>query len=165
VGKKAESHKSTDGGKTWTELSNGLPDGVTGKIGLAISPQNPDYVYAAIELIRRSGGVFLTKNQGASWEKMSDAVSGATGPHYYQELYASPHDFGTIYLVRRSNANFLVIMERTFNQLSTDATHSDSHSLNFIEDEPDFLLLGMTVEIYETLDGTKTWRYIENLVH
>jgi photosystem II stability/assembly factor-like uncharacterized protein len=161
-GEKGGVHKSTDGGKTWTELTKGLPDGVTGKIGLAISPQNPDYVYAAIELIRRSGGVFLTKDQGASWEKMSDTVSGATGPHYYQELYASPHDFGTIYLV---DVRMQVSHDhgKTFNQLNTDATHSDSHSLNFIEGEPDFLLLGTDGGVYETLDGTKTWRYIENL--
>lgn len=92
-------HKSTDGGKTWTELKKGLPGGIKGKIGLAISPQNPDYVYAAIETIRRKGGVYTSTDRGASWKKMSDAVAGATGPHYYQELYASPHDFGTIYLV------------------------------------------------------------------
>ncbi len=161
-GEKGGIHKSTDGGKTWTELTNGLPSGVTGKIGLAISPQNPDYVYAAIELIRRTGGVFLTKDKGASWEKMSDAVSGATGPHYYQELYASPHDFGTIYLV---DVRMQVSTDhgKTFTILNTDATHSDSHSLNFIANEPDFLLLGTDGGIYETLDGTKTWRYIENL--
>ena len=161
-GEKGGIHKSTDGGKTWTELQNGLPSGVTGKIGLAISPQNPDYVYAAIEQIRRSGGVYLTKDQGASWEKMSDAVSGATGPHYYQELYASPHDFGTIYLI---DVRMQVSYDhgKTFSLLNTSATHSDSHSLNFIEGEPDFLLLGTDGGIYQTLDGTKTWRYFDNL--
>lgn len=155
-------HKSTDGGKTWSELTNGIPSGIKGKIGLTISPQNPDYVYAAIELIRRSGGVFLTTDQGASWEKMSDAVSGATGPHYYQELYASPHNFGTIYLV---DVRMQVSYDhgKTFSLLNTDATHSDSHSLNFIADEPDFLLLGTDGGIYETVDGTKSWRYIKNL--
>ena len=161
-GTKSGIHKSEDGGKTWKELSNGIPGGIKGKIGLAISPQNPDYVYAAIELIRRTGGVFLSKNQGASWEKMSDAVSGATGPHYYQELYASPHDFGTIYLV---DVRMQVSHDhgKTFSLLNTEATHSDSHSLNFIADEPDFLLLGTDGGIYETVDGTKSWRYLKNL--
>lgn len=155
-------HKSTDGGKSWTELTNGIPAGIKGKIGLAISPQNPDYVYAAVELIRRTGGVFLTKNQGASWEKMSDAVSGATGPHYYQELYASPHDFGTIYLV---DVRMQISLDhgKTFSLLDTEGTHSDSHSLNFISDEPDFLILGTDGGLYETVDGTNNWRYIKNL--
>ncbi|WP_439475023.1 VPS10 domain-containing protein [Algoriphagus formosus] len=161
-GPKSGVHKSTDGGKTWTELTNGIPGGIKGKIGLAISPQNPDYVYAAIELIRRTGGVFLSTNQGASWTKMSETVSGATGPHYYQELIADPHRFGAIYLI---DVRMQVSYDhgKTFSLLNTDATHSDSHSLNFIADEPDFMLLGTDGGIYETLDGTKTWRYIKNL--
>jgi len=61
-----------------------------GKIGITISPQNPDVVYAAIELDRTKGAVYRSENRGASWKKMSDTVSGGTGPHYYQELYASP---------------------------------------------------------------------------
>jgi photosystem II stability/assembly factor-like uncharacterized protein len=155
-------HKSTDGGKTWTELTRGLPGGIKGKIGLAISPQNPDYVYAAIELIRREGAVYLTTNKGASWSKMSNTVSGATGPHYYQELYASPHDFGTIYLV---DVRMQVSYDhgKTFTELNTNATHSDSHSLNFVNGDPDYLLLGTDGGLYETVDGTKSWRYIKNL--
>ncbi len=92
-------HKTTDGGAGWTKLTNGLPEGNVGKIGLATSPQNPDVVYAAIELDNREGGVWRSADRGASWEKRSDAVSGATGPHYYQELVASPHAFDRIYLM------------------------------------------------------------------
>ena len=51
-------YKSLDGGITWEKLSKGLPSSNMGKIGLGISPQNPDLVYAAIELDRRSGGVY-----------------------------------------------------------------------------------------------------------
>jgi photosystem II stability/assembly factor-like uncharacterized protein len=86
-------HKSTDGGETWMELTEGLPEDYMAKIGLAISQQNPDIVYAAIELDRRTGGVYRSADGGMTWEKQSDAVAGATGPHYYQELYASPHHF------------------------------------------------------------------------
>ena len=69
-------YKSTDGGDNWGKLTNGLPTSNLGKIGLAISPQQPDVVYAAIELDRRTGAVYRSQNQGASWQKMSDAVSG-----------------------------------------------------------------------------------------
>lgn len=155
-------HQSTDGGKTWNELKKGLPKGIKGKIGLAISPQNPDYVYAAVETVRRQGGIYLSTDKGASWKKMSDVVSGATGPHYYQELYASPHDFGTIYLV---DVYMQVSTDhgKTFSLLPTETIHSDSHSLNFLPGEPDYLLIGTDGGIYETVDGAKNWRYIKNL--
>ncbi|MBI9065032.1 MAG: hypothetical protein JEZ14_23805, partial [Marinilabiliaceae bacterium] len=91
-------HRSTDGGDTWEKLTQGLPQSNMGKIGLAISPQQPDVVYAAIELDRRKGGLYRSANKGASWEKRSEAIAGATGPHYYQELYACPHNFDRIYL-------------------------------------------------------------------
>ena len=92
-------YRSKNGGSTWEKLTAGLPKEMMGKIGLAISPQNPDVVYAAIELERRTGAVYRSSDRGSSWEKRSDAVSGATGPHYYQELYASPHHFDKIYLI------------------------------------------------------------------
>ena len=69
-------HKSVDGGETWQRLSTGLPSGNLGKIGLAISQQDPDVVYAAIELNRREGGVWRSDDGGASWSKGADAVGG-----------------------------------------------------------------------------------------
>ena len=92
-------YKSTDGGNVWVEIDSGLPSSNMGKIGLAISPIKPEVIYAAIELDRRSGAVYRSDNSGGAWKKMSNTVSGATGPHYYQELYASPHVFDRIYLM------------------------------------------------------------------
>jgi len=57
-----EQYKSTDGGETWKPLKSGIPKSNLGKIGLAMSPFNPEVVYAAIELDRRKGGVFMTRN-------------------------------------------------------------------------------------------------------
>lgn len=155
-------HKSTDGGQTWTKLSRGLPSSNMGKIGLAVSPQNPDRIYAAIELDGRTGGVFMSDNRGASWRKMSDTVAGGTGPHYYQELYASPHYEGRIYLmdvrIQQSNdhgANF----ERERSQYK----HSDNHALAFRPDDPDYLLAGTDGGLYESFDNGETWRYVSNL--
>jgi len=90
-------HKSTDGGETWRELTEGLPEEVRGKTGLAISPQDPDVLYATIELANRSGGFWRSADGGESWEKRNEYLSGATGPHYYQELFASPHQFDRVY--------------------------------------------------------------------
>tara|TARA_R110002124_G_scaffold183735_6_gene351219 strand:- start:10026 stop:13262 length:3237 start_codon:yes stop_codon:yes gene_type:complete len=155
-------HKSTDGGKTWTELKNGIPDQSLGKIGLAISPQNPDIVYAAIELDHTKGGLFMSDNNGSSWKKMSDMVSGGTGPHYYQELYASPHHFGRIYLM---NVRTIVSDDhgKTYQNISERNKHSDNHALAFRSDDEEYLLMGSDGGIYETYDHGDNWRYIPNL--
>jgi photosystem II stability/assembly factor-like uncharacterized protein len=155
-------HRSTDGGETWTELTEGLPDGNMGKMGLAISPQNPDVLYAAIELDNRTGGVWRSADRGATWEKRSDAVAGATGPHYYQELVASPHAFDRIYLM---DVRIQVSDDggTTFRRLKEQDKHSDNHALVFRADDPDYLLVGTDGGIYESFDLAETWRFVANL--
>ena len=155
-------YKSTDGGDNWVKIDKGLPNSNKGKIGLAISPMNPEVLYAAVELDRRNGAVYRSSNSGASWTKMSDTVSGATGPHYYQELVASPHHFDRIYLM---NVRALVSEDggKTFNRMSEANKHSDNHSLTFKKNDPNYLLFGTDGGIYESFDDTKTWKFVNNL--
>ncbi len=155
-------YRSEDGGETWEKLTNGLPSSNKGKIGLAVSPQKPDVIYAAIELDRRTGGVFRSENRGASWKKMSQAISGATGPHYYQELYVSPHVFDRIYL---ADVRIQVSDDggKTFHRLKEDFKHSDNHVMVFRNDDPDYLLVGTDGGLYESFDLAESWRFIENL--
>lgn len=155
-------YKSNDGGDTWEKLTEGLPKSNMGKIGLAISPQKPDVIYAAIELDRRTGGVFRSDDRGASWKKMSEAVSGATGPHYYQELYASPHQFDRIYLV---DVRIQVSDDggKNFRRLREQHKHSDNHVIAFRSDDPEYLLIGTDGGIYESFDLAENWRFVENL--
>jgi len=121
-------HKSTDGGSTWIALNHGLPTSNMGKIGLAVSPQKSNVLYAAIELNQTKGAVYKSTNSGASWTKMSDAVSGATGPHYYQELYACPHNFDRLYLM---DVRVQVSDDggKTFRRLTEKHKHSDNHAI------------------------------------
>ncbi|MGC1204867.1 MAG: glycosyl hydrolase [Flavobacteriaceae bacterium] len=155
-------YKSTDGGENWNKLKNGLPTGDMGKIGLAISPINPDVLYAAIELDRKKGAVYRSSNMGASWTKMSNTVSGGTGPHYYQELYASPHVFDKIYLM---DVRVQVSEDggKTFFTMNESNKHSDNHSMTFKPNDPNYLLVGTDGGIYESFDDTKTWKFINNL--
>ena len=155
-------HRSEDGGETWTKLKSGLPGSNKGKIGIAISPQKPDVLYAAIELERTKGAVYKSIDRGSSWKKMSNTVSGATGPHYYQELYASPHKFDRLYLM---NVRILTSEDggKTFVQLRERDKHSDNHSIAFRENDPNYLLVGTDAGIYESFDLAETWKYHKNL--
>ena len=155
-------YKSEDGGETWKKLSSGLPTSNMGKIGLAISPQQPDVVYAAIELDRRTGGIYRSANAGATWVKMSDVVSGATGPHYYQELYACPHNFDKLFLMDM-RVQISHDGGKTFQQMKEEHKHSDNHAIAFIADRPDYLLVGTDGGLYESFDGAENWKFFGNL--
>ncbi|NNE69434.1 MAG: hypothetical protein HKN29_03610 [Rhodothermales bacterium] len=155
-------HKSVDGGRTWTELTRGLPGSNMGKIGLAMSYHNPDHVFAAIELDHTTGGVWMSSDRGASWTKQSDAVAGATGPHYYQELFTSPHHEGRLFLMDAS----LQMSEdfgKTFNRVNRRDKHGDNHAIAFMPDDPDYYLMGTDGGLFETFDDAVTWKFVANL--
>ena len=155
-------YKSNDGGDNWIKLKKGLPKSNMGKIGLVLSPQKPDVIYAAIELDRRTGGVYKSENQGGSWKKMSDAVAGGTGPHYYQELYASPHNFDEIYLAD----NYMQVSfdgGKTFVRMNETEKHVDNHAVAFKSSDKNYILVGCDGGLYESFDKTKNWKFIDNL--
>lgn len=155
-------HKSTDGGETWRELTKGLPEGNMGKTGLAISPIKPQVIYATIELKQRTGGVWRSEDGGETWEKQSDYVSGGTGPHYYQEIFASPHKFDFLYHMDAS----LYISEdggKEFIKTKYKNKHGDHHAIAFDLEDPNYLLLGTDGGIYESFDLGENWKFAANL--
>jgi photosystem II stability/assembly factor-like uncharacterized protein len=155
-------HKSNDGGATWRKLTHGLPKEDMGRIGLAISPQNPDVVYATIELAHRNGGFYRSADRGATWEKRNDYHSGGTGPHYYQEIFASPHAFDRVY---QMDVWMRVTHDggKTFERVGEKDKHVDNHALAFNPDDPDYLIAGCDGGLYESWDLGKHWRFIANL--
>jgi photosystem II stability/assembly factor-like uncharacterized protein len=155
-------YKSDDAGKTWRKLTEGLPKGDMGKIGLAISPIKPNVVYATIEANPDEKGFYRSTNKGESWEKRSNYTSGGTGPHYYQEIYASPHQFDHVYQMDVW-MNVTDDGGKTFNPIGETHKHSDNHALAFVPDNPNYLLSGCDGGLYETFDHGKTWKYFENL--
>ena len=155
-------HKSVDGGETWRQLTEGLPEGMMGKTGVAVSPQNPDVVYATIELDNRTGGFWRSANGGESWEKMNEYLSSGTGPHYYQELFASPHQFDRVYQMD-VQMHMTENGGKDFTNLRHETKHSDHHALAFRPDDENYLIVGTDGGIYETFDLGKTWRFVSNM--
>jgi photosystem II stability/assembly factor-like uncharacterized protein len=155
-------YKSVDGGATWSKLSRGLPGENMGKIGLAVSPQKPNIVYASIELPATKGGTWRSEDYGASWKKVSDFVSGGTGPHYYQEIWADPHRFGCLYHANNSLARSLDGGE-TWEDIEGNSKHGDNHAIAFHPTDPDMVICGTDGGVYTSYDFAKTWQYVPNL--
>ncbi len=155
-------YKSVDGGETWTELRNGLPGGNKGKIGLAVSPQKSNVVYATIELDGRTGGFWRSDDFGASWTKMSDYMGGGTGPHYYQEIWCDPHRFDVIY---QANVQLGRSVDggKTWDNIEGQSKHVDNHAVAFSPADPNLVLVGCDGGVYVSHDFCQSYRFIDNL--
>ncbi|WP_283636580.1 VPS10 domain-containing protein [Aquaticitalea lipolytica] len=152
-------HKSTDGGETWTKIQNGLPTTELGRIGLAISPANPEFIYAIVEAADGKGGFFKSTNRGSSWEKMGDH---STSGNYYQEIIADPIDENTVY----SMDTWMSVTKnggKSFDIVGEDYKHIDNHCMWIDPNNNKHWLVGSDGGVYETFDAAKTWDFKENI--
>ncbi|MFO7851488.1 MAG: WD40/YVTN/BNR-like repeat-containing protein [Bacteroidota bacterium] len=152
-------YKSVDAGKTWYKLTRGLPSGDVGRIGLAVSPPNPDIVYAMIELPGNTGGFYRSNDMGESWTKMSDEI--ARSPQYYVEIYADPLDPDRIISMDVRN---MVSNDggKTWEQLGGKNKHVDNHALWINPDNTNYYLMGCDGGIYESWDRGQNWIFKSN---
>lgn len=155
--------KSTDNGRTWRELTTGLPKGDMGKIGLAVTPADPNLVYATIEANGEERGFYRSRDRGESWERRNGYISGGTGPHYYQEIEASPTNPDLVYQMDV----FLQVTRdggKTFGLLETaHDKHSDNHALWIDPANGRHLIVGTDAGLYESFDEGTRWRMFPNL--
>lgn len=155
--------KSEDNGKTWRRLATGLPQGDMGKIGLAVTPADPSLVYATIEAGEEERGFYRSRDRGESWEKRNGTISNGTGPHYYQEIEASPRDPARVYQmdvflqVTRDGGGTMEVLETGHDK------HSDNHALWIDPAHGEHLLVGTDGGLYESFDEGKTFRHFPNL--
>lgn len=152
-------HKSDDAGVTWKKLSNGLPTGQLGRIGLAISSVDPNYIYAIIKASGKTGGFFRSTDRGASWTKRSDYQ---TSGNYYQEIVCDPHDKNKVF----SMNTWLHHTEdggKTFKRTGEKHKHVDNHCMWIDPNNTDHWIVGCDGGLYETWDHAENWHFKPNL--
>jgi photosystem II stability/assembly factor-like uncharacterized protein len=152
-------YHSTDGGDTWKLLTdeeedNGLPSGLLGRIGVAISPANPRRAWALITDDGDEGGLYRTDDAGESWSRVSADHDLTARGWYYTHVHADPQDDNTVYV---NNGPFLRSIDggRTFQRRPTP--HGDNHDLWINPNDPRFMIQSNDGGANVTLDGGESW--------
>ncbi len=132
--------KSTDGGETWTEITRnrGLPSGVVGRIGVAVSGADPNRVYALVE--NANGGLYASDDAGASWTLVNGNRNIRQRAFYYTHVFADPKARDVVYV--QNTALFKSTDGgKTLNALRSN-THGDHHDLWIDPDDTQHLVDG-----------------------
>lgn len=152
-------YKTTDGGATWKKVEGGFPGGELGRIGLAISPVNPDVLYTVVEGKDNKGGIYFSKDKGQSWEKRSGF---ATSGNYYQKIVCDPVNVNRIFI---TDVYYKVSDDggKTVFNLGEINKHIDNHAIWIDPRDTDHLMVGCDGGVYETWDFAKSWDFKSNL--
>jgi photosystem II stability/assembly factor-like uncharacterized protein len=152
-------HRSTDGGKTWKKVNTGLPEEQLGRIGIAISPVNPDILYANVEAANRKGGIYRSSDNGVTWEKRADYNAGAM---YYGDIYADPANVDRVYI---PDVIFQVSDDggKTMHSLGQRFMHVDNHVIWVDPKNTDHMMVGNDGGLYRSYDRAATWTFFSNL--
>ncbi len=168
-------YRSTDAGENWIELTEGLPEGDKGRIGIDVFRQDGNVVYALVEAdARRAGGgrggrgggggaarsgLFRSLDRGDTWEKMSNTNPR---PMYYSQVRIDPSNSDRIYVLGGS----LMVSDdagRSFRSDGATQIHVDHHALWINPNDPDHLILGSDGGVAASWDGTGHWRMFDNI--
>ena len=154
-------YKTTDGGESWTRLEGGLPQEMVGRIGMDISPVDPDVLFAVVDAAdEEERGTYRSSDAGASWKRVSDYVTSY--PFYCQKLVCDTENLDRVYGLDIFN-QVSIDGGQTWSRLGEDKKHVDNHALWIDPTDNRHLLSGTDGGVYESFDMAKTWQFKPNL--
>lgn len=153
--------RSFDGGDTWEEITRapGMPDGMLGKIGIAISPAKTGRVWALVEAEGEKTGMYRSDDFGARWTQVSSNRDLMHRPWYYTHVFADPQHGETVYV---TNLSFWKSTDggATYGEINT--AHGDNHDLWIDPTDPLHMVEGNDGGAQVTFNGGVTWSTIYN---
>ncbi|MFQ6045549.1 MAG: WD40/YVTN/BNR-like repeat-containing protein [Gemmatimonadales bacterium] len=168
-------YRTLDGGESWHELTEGLPEGDKGRIGLDVYRRDGNLVYAVVEADprdptrrrfgqpsgprERKSGVFRSTDRGETWERMSETNPR---PMYYSQIRIDPNNPERIYVLGTQ----LFVSDdggKTFRDDGAATIHVDHHALWIDPSDSDHLLIGNDGGVAASFDGAATWHMYLNL--
>lgn len=155
-------YKSTDGGKTWKELTNGLPKKPFGRIAFALAPSAPDNLVAIVE--NEATGLFISSDGGENWKQQSATSNTVARPFYFSTIAIDPNDSRRVY---RPAFTFSYSNDGgySFADASGDGgwLHSDMHAFWINPNNTNQLYVGTDGGVYYSLDRGATWTFVQCL--
>jgi photosystem II stability/assembly factor-like uncharacterized protein len=158
-------YQSMDGGVTWNELRNGLPEGELGRIAVAPAPSRPSVLYAVVEAEKTA--LYRSDDLGRTWRETDDSSNIQMRPFYFAELVVDPTDHNRVY-----KPGFTLTVSTdggdTFTGMfgagfSFGTVHSDHHALWINPDNPLELVLGTDGGLYRSMDRAQSWLHVRSL--
>ncbi len=152
-------YRTRDGGDTWERLTNGLPKGDLGRIGIAVAPTRPNRVYAFVEA--KKSAMYRSDDRGDTWTEGTSSPTYTARPFYFAHMIADPRDPNRVY---KTSTGLWVSDDstRTWSQIG-GGVHSDFHALWIDPADSDEMFCGTDGGVYTSVDRGNTWRFIGSL--
>ncbi len=151
-------YRSTDGGDTWSELTDGLPAGEKGRIAVAVAPSRPNRLYATVEADETA--MYRSDDLGNTWVQTSTAMPVAVRPFYFSHIVVDPQDFDLVY----KPGLFFAFSKDAGKTFATGGSmHSDLHAVWVNPSDTKEILVGTDGGLYHSYDGGKAFRHAQAL--
>ncbi len=150
--------KTTDGGKNWKVITKGLPR-LKGKMGVDISPANPNVVYLAIEAFEREGGVYRSDDAGETFKQVTNDPTTYARAWYYMHIIADPNDEDEIWVL---NSSAMKSIDGGKTYKGNRGSHVDHHDMWINPNNSNIMINGNDGGASVTYNGGKTWSSIYN---
>ena len=147
-------YKTTDGGETWTHLSNGLPTGLIGKIDIDLARSKPSTVYALMEADQNQSGLYRSDDSGATWRRVSNDRRLTGRPFYYIYVDVDPTDPETVWV---NNLSLVKSTDGGQAWTTIPTPHGDNHGMWINHENTDVIVQSNDGGANVSLDGGKTW--------